>query len=134
GADTTLTATNAGNITFALAVDGNFNLTVNTAGTTSFNVVGGSTTLFSLTTDAPGTTVFNGALLKAGTLTFNDAVLLAANVNVLGTAVTFASTINGAFSLRADTIGSGPVTFGGAVGGSTALTSLRTDSGTAQFN
>jgi len=65
GADTTLTSTGAGNVTFASTVNGAHGLTVNTAGTTTLGgAVGGCGALTSLTTDAPGSTAINGGSIK----------------------------------------------------------------------
>ncbi|MEZ5666485.1 MAG: hypothetical protein R3F55_03440 [Alphaproteobacteria bacterium] len=62
-ADTVLTSTGAGDISFNSTINGLFGLTVNTGGTTAFNdVIGGSAggdRLGSLTTDAGGTSVFS---------------------------------------------------------------------------
>ncbi len=125
-ADTVLSSTGSGNITFNAAIDGAQALTVNTGGTTSFlGAVGTTTALTRLTTDAPGTTVLGGGryILSGSTLTLNDAVTLTADTTITDAgAVTFGSTVNGAFGL---TIGAGGnVTFGGAVGGITPLTFL----------
>ncbi len=136
------TITGAG-ITFAGTVEGPQILTVNDSGTTTFGGTVGRTVdpicigvcpaivnpspLTSLTTDAGGTTVINGgAVTSGGAQTYNDAVTLGAATTVTGTGITFASTVNGAQSLTV--IDHGTTTFGGAVGGATALTSLTTTS------
>ncbi len=129
---TTLTAT--GNVIFDGTVQSPgtaFALTVNTAGTTSFNfAVGGSgNPLASLTTDAPGTTHVNGgSVTTTGAQTYNDIVTLGADAVLTSTGsgnVSFASTVNGPVNLTVNTAGT--TTFGGAVGGGTALTSVTTD-------
>jgi hypothetical protein len=128
--DTVLTSTASGNVTFTLTVNGAFNLTVNTAGVTTFGgAVGGAMALTSVTTDAPGSTDLNGGTVTTtGAQIYKDAVLLSANTTLISTgagAVTLASTVNGAFNLTVNT--AGVTTFGGAVGGTTALTSVTTD-------
>ena len=132
GADTTLRSTGAGNITLGSTVDGSFNLTVNTAGITTFGgAVGGTTALSSLTTDAAGSTDINaGTVTTAGAQTYNDAIALGADTTLASTgdgAITLGSTVDGAFGLTTNT--SGATTFGGVVGGTTALTSLTIDAG-----
>ena len=137
-ADTVLTSQFGGNITFASTVDGAFALTVNTAGVTAFDgAVGGTIALASLTTDAPGTTDLNGGVVNTlGLQTYNDPVLLTADTvltSVSGGDITFASTVDGAFALTANT--AGVTAFDGAVGGTVALASLTTDApGTTDLN
>src|SRR5262249_39287419 len=116
------------------------NLTINTAGTTRFNnPVGSLVPISTLTTDADGTTAINGgAVTTNGDQTYNDAVTLGANTILASTGgsppagpaaatknVTLANTVDGAFSLEVDSADT--TTFGGAVGGTTALTSVTTD-------
>lgn len=135
GADTTVTSTGAGNITFAQTLDGAFNFTANTAGQTIFNgVVGGITPLTSVTTDlAGGTQVNGGAVTTTGFQTYNDPVTVGANTVFTSTGagnITFANTLNddavaGAANVTVNT--AGITTFGGAVGGIAPLTSLTTD-------
>jgi filamentous hemagglutinin family protein len=141
GAATTLTSTGAGaagDINLANTVDGTQTLAVNTAGTTTFGgVVGGGTALTSLTTDAPGTTALNGGIVRtADGQTYNDDLTLGAGTTLTssgGADITFAKTINGAQTLAVNTAGT--TTFGGIVGGGTALTSLTTDAaGTTALN
>jgi hypothetical protein len=128
GAATTV-STGGGDVTFTGLVDGAQSLTVNSAGTTLFSAaVGSGTPLTSLTTDAGGTTAINGgSIITSGAQTYNDAVTLGAATTLTGVGVSFASTLNGAQTLSI--IDSGTTTFGGAVGGGTALTSLTTDAG-----
>src|SRR5262249_8684374 len=107
-ANTTLTSTNSGNVTFGKTVDGAFSLLVNTAGTTVFDgAVGNGTALTTLTTDAPGTTDLNGlTVTTTGAQTYNDTVVLSANDTLTSTSsgdVTFGKTAGGAFSLLVDT-------------------------------
>ena len=136
-ADTVLTSLSGGNISFANTVDGAFALTANTAGVTAFNgAVGGRTALASLTTDAPGTTDLNGGVVNtSGVQTYNDPVLLTANTvltSLSGGDITFASTVDGAFALTANT--AGVTAFNGAVGGRTALASLSATGGAIADN
>src|SRR6202043_3099295 len=137
-ADATLTSTGSGNIDLASTVDGAHNLVVDTGGTTTFGgAVGGTTALTSVTTDAPGTTDINGGSVKTtGDQTYNDAVLLSADATLTSTGsgnIDLASTVDGAHNLVVDT--GGTTTFGGAVGGTTALTSVTTDApGTTDIN
>ncbi len=79
GADITLTSTGAGAIALG-NVNGAFSLTVNTAGSTTFNgaVVG----LASVTTDAPGTTSIDANVTTTGGQSYNDAVTLGASVTL----------------------------------------------------
>lgn len=99
-------------------------LTLNTTGTTTITgVVGGNNVLSTLTTNAGGGTTINStAITTSGTQTYNDAVTLGTASKVLtstGGAVTFGSTIAGAFGLTVS--GNTGVTFGGAVATPTSL-------------
>ena len=130
GADSTLTSTGGGAITFGSTVDGAFALAVNTAGITTFGgAVGGTAALASLTTDAPGATDLNGgSVTTTGAQSYRDAATLGAAATLASTgggAITFGSTVNGGFALAVNT--AGITTFGGAVGGTTALASVTTD-------
>ncbi|HET6913091.1 MAG TPA: filamentous hemagglutinin N-terminal domain-containing protein, partial [Rhodanobacteraceae bacterium] len=72
----------------------------------------------------------SGNVTSAGTQTYNNAVTLGADVIAGSTgngAIEFKSTVDGAHALAVNT--GGATTFGGAVGGTTALTSLTTDAG-----
>ena len=132
GANTTLDAA-AGAITFATTLDGAFTLAANTTGTSTFGgAVGSTTPLAHLETNAGGTTAINGGAITTGSPTsqvYNDAVTLGANtvLDALSGSITFASTLDGAFTLAVNTTGT--TTFGGAVGGTTALVSLTTNAG-----
>jgi hypothetical protein len=132
GADTTLDA-GSGVITLLSTLDGAFSLAANTTGVTTFGgAVGGTTALESLATNAGGTTVIRGGSIKtsdAAGQVYGDAVTLGANtvLDAAAGAIRFANTLNGAFSLVANT--TGLTTFGGAVGGKTALVSLITNAG-----
>lgn len=131
-ASTTLTTTAGGNILLAGTVDGAQTLVLNTSGLTSFNAqVGGSTALTSVTTDAAGNTQINGGLIRTtGAQTYRDAVTLGRDTTLAATAggsVNLAGTVEGGQALAVNT--SGVTTFGGTVGGATALTSVNTDAG-----
>src|SRR5207249_4373216 len=99
--------------------------------TTLGGVVGGSTVLVSVTADAAGsTTLSSGSITTTGDQIYNDPVILGAGTTLASTrggGITFAAAVNGAFGLVVNT--SGTTTFGGAVGGSTALASLTTNTG-----
>jgi hypothetical protein len=131
GANTTLTSTGSGSISLANAVNGPFSLTVNTPGTTTLGAVGVGTALTSLTTDAAGATnLSGGSVVTTGAQSYNDAVTLGAATTLTSTAagnVTFGGTINGAFPLTINTAVT--TRLGGAVGGSAALASFKTDFG-----
>lgn len=121
-------------IIFSSTVNGAQALTVNAGtNTTTFSgIVGGTTPVASLTTS--GIAAINGgAITTSGAQTYNNAVTLGANTTLTGSALTFASTLNGAFTLLANV--SGATTFGGLVGGATPLTSITTDAaGSVVFN
>jgi hypothetical protein len=131
--DTTLNSSNTGSIVFNNLLDGAYSLTVNTAGTTSFNAaVGSITPLRSLVTDAnvnsvnDDKTYINGGWVKTtGSQTYGDDVLLgnltnhATELVTSNAAVVFGRTLNSSSAVKdALTIssGSGVVTFMGAVG------------------
>ncbi|HTV47779.1 MAG TPA: filamentous hemagglutinin N-terminal domain-containing protein, partial [Phycisphaerae bacterium] len=138
-ATTTLTDTDAGNITFDSTInDGNTagtdGLTVNTTGLTSFDGdVGGTTALQYL--DVDGDSDINGAGITTdeGGQIYGGAVLITATTTLADTDagnITFDSTINdgnaaGTDGLTVDT--TGLTSFDGAVGGTTALQDLDVD-------
>jgi hypothetical protein len=128
GVGTTLSSIGAGasgNIAFSKTVGGNFALTVNTAGTTTF---GGAVSIGSLSTDETGSTVVNtSSISTTGTQTYGDDVTLfvgtklsSSGAGVLGN-IAFNKTIGGNFALTVNTAGT--TTFGGAV----SIGSLSTD-------
>ncbi|MBS0263228.1 MAG: hypothetical protein JSS02_14890, partial [Planctomycetes bacterium] len=130
GSDAELSSTQGGNIQFSSTVDGAFSLTVNTAGVTTFlGAVGSQTALTSVTTDGDGETDLNGeTVTTSGAQTYNDAVILSSDTVLTSTGsgdITFSQTVDGAYSLTVNT--AGVTTFGGAVGGLVALTSVATD-------
>ena len=114
GANTTLNAS-AADVTLNSTVDGAYDFTVNTTGTTTMNgAVGGGTALTSLTTNAGGVVLVNtstvhtsgtqtyndmvsllrSATLTGSTVTFNDAVIGTADLSVVGTTVLNAGSVN----------------------------------------
>jgi len=117
-------------------IDGAGALTVNNSGNTTFaNALGATTPLTSLNIDATGSTTLGGNVTTSGAQTYNDAVTLAVDVVATSTgngAIDFASTVDGAHNLMANT--SGGITFAGSVGGTTALSSLSTNSGSFSAN
>jgi autotransporter-associated beta strand protein len=138
---TTLSSSGSGAVSFASSINGLMGsaaLTVDTGGVTTFGgPVGSTSALSSLTSDAPGSVAINGgAVTTTGTQTFSDPVTLGADTTATSTGsgnVSFESTVDGAFGLTVNT--GGVTSFGGAVGGTTALASLVTDtSGSTQVN
>jgi hypothetical protein len=132
GAATVLTSTGSGAITFANTLNGAQTLAVNTSGATTFTgTVGNSTALSSLSTNAGGTVAINGEMVNTtGAQIYGEVATLGADAVLTSSnsgAITFGNTLNGAQSLSLNT--AGVVTFNGAVGGTTPLTSLSTNSG-----
>lgn len=82
---------------------------------------------FGSLTSNTGTTTVGANITTSGAQTYNSAVTLTGDSAFASTGgdIKFGSTINGAFGLTANT--PGVTTFGGAIGGTTALTSLITD-------
>ncbi|MEG3992798.1 CHAT domain-containing protein [Microcoleus sp. SVA1B1] len=106
------------------------NITVNSAGTATFNAV----TATSFTTNSGGTTTLNGNVTTTGSQTYGDAVTLANNPILTGSDITFNNTVDGTSDLTAKAV-SGDVTFNGAVGNTTALANITANStGTTAFN
>ncbi|QCO18067.1 filamentous hemagglutinin N-terminal domain-containing protein (plasmid) [Azospirillum brasilense] len=146
--DTTVNGGSA--VLFAGTVDGAHALAVNSKGATQFTgTVGGTTALASLTTDAGGTTslrnvvttgvqtyndavTLNGLYSAGGAFSANGATTLAGTTTVYGgSGILFGSTVDGAYALAVNN--KGTTAFNGAVGGTTALASLTTDSGSASL-
>ena len=127
-----------GDITLSGTVDGAYSLNINTAGTTDLaGAIGGTTALTSLTTDGPGSTTISGPGVRTtGTQIYNDAVQVTSNAVLISTEggdVAFNDTVDGSGSLEVNT--AGVTRFEGAVGGTTALASLTTDSeGSVEIN
>jgi uncharacterized repeat protein (TIGR01451 family) len=130
GADVAL-STGAGDIDLLAGVNGGFALALNSTGSAVLGAVGAGVPLTSLTTDAGGDTdLQGGSVTTTGGQTYNDAVSFPANTTLTSTGggnIALASTVDGGFTLAVNTTGT--TTFGGAVGGTTPLTSLTTDAG-----
>ena len=151
-----------GDITFASTVNGGYALTLDADGgaVNLQGAVGGTTALTSLTVDGgqidlnavattgaidiDGTNIdLNGATYESddGNVDFRAAVDLTVNVTVDSDKdnastdgnITFHSTVNGGYTLTLDADG-GAVELKGAVGGTTALTSLTVDGGQIDLN
>lgn len=141
-ANTTLTSTGGGDITFSQTldsgVDGPYSLTVNTAGTTTFGGrVGGIAALDTLTTDSPGTTAINGGgVTTSDAQYYFDAVTLGSAGTLLtstdGGTILFAASLDGASALAVST--TGVTVFFGSVGAATPLNSLSISSGDAELS
>lgn len=136
GANTTLTSTSLGDVTFGGTVntDGSArSLAVNTGGGTFFNgLVGSPAALSTLTTDAAGFTRLAANVTTTGALTFNDIVQLDANVAINAASATFGNKVNSvdAFNARSLTVTTtGAATFLDNVG-ETVLSSLSVNAAT----
>ena len=140
GGDTIVTYSTVGTHTFApiSGCNGGCNLTI-TAGNVNFgSTIGATTALGALSVNATngfilpttiagsltatGQTSLNGNITTtpSGNVSFNSPVILINNstINAGSGTVTFANTINGANNLS---VNAGTISFGGAVGGTTAL-------------
>ncbi|MEG4218603.1 two-partner secretion domain-containing protein, partial [Microcoleus sp. Pol14C4] len=109
------------------------NLTVNSAGTTTFNAVKAT----SFTTNAGGTTELNGNVTTTGTQTYGDAVTIATNPILAGSDITFNETVD-ANNIGSDLTvngGAGNITFNGVLGNTKALGKITANStGITAFN
>ncbi|MFM7362957.1 MAG: beta strand repeat-containing protein, partial [Cuspidothrix sp.] len=95
------------------------NITVNSAGTTTFNTVNAATLL----TNAGGTTSLNGNINTTGSQTYNDNVTIANNPTLAGNGITFNELVNGNSNLTLSA-GTGNLTFEKNVGSTTNLNNL----------
>ncbi|KRG69444.1 hypothetical protein ABB27_06210 [Stenotrophomonas terrae] len=124
---TWLTSRGAGAIDFRSTINGAHDLTVSTAGATTFaGAVGGTEALASLTTDAAGTTELGGNVQTTGSQTYRDSVSLSGPATLSSAAagdITFASSVTGLSALTVNT--AGQTAFGGTV----SLAALETDAG-----
>ncbi len=139
--DLEITERGTGDVVFASTVDSPgmpSDLTVTTAGggdTRFQGEVGGDAPLGSVTTDAAGTTFLRADVTTAGEQTYNDPVVTRADVTLTTNApagdVTFASSVDsgvaGPSSVTVNTDGGGQTSFGGPVGQTRPLRSIRTD-------
>ncbi|MES2050441.1 MAG: autotransporter domain-containing protein [Pseudomonadota bacterium] len=90
----------------------------------------GTVEVSSLVATAAGGITLNRDISTHGAQTYNNAVTLGGTTTLTSTdpsAINFASTVDGAYNLTVST--NGQTTFGGAIGGVTALTSLTTGAG-----
>src|SRR5581483_837070 len=101
-------------ITFLSTVDGAYGLTATATGLTTFDgAVGGTTPLASLTV-SHGADLNGGSIITTGAQEYDGPLTLTADAQLVGTAITFASTVDGAHALTATA--TGLTTFEGAVG------------------
>src|SRR5262249_37071058 len=123
----TLASTGGKDVAFNQTLDGNFALTVNTAGASSFHAVGSNTPLASLATDAPGVTFVAANVTTDGNQTYGDHFTPLANVTLASTnngTISFAQVDNN-FALTVNTGGS--TVFTAPVGSLAPLLDLTTD-------
>src|SRR5262249_41587686 len=109
--------------TTALVLNGGTNGTITLNG-----AVGDSMPIAALSATGATIDLNGGNITTAGNQTYNASVSLTANTTLASTGsgdITFASTVDGAFTLAVNT--GGNTSFGGAVGNGTALISLTTD-------
>ena len=113
-----------GAVSFTGTVDGAFNLALTNSGGTTFGGAVGATTRLTALTTGGGLTTLDGGLSVNGNILVNGATALGANVavkNATGTLV-FTGAVDGGHNLAISAnLGT---TFGGAVGATTALTSV----------
>ncbi|MBL9141306.1 MAG: hypothetical protein JNK53_05510, partial [Phycisphaerae bacterium] len=123
GTNSVLTSLGGADIDFNGTVNGNRNLTVTTAGDTNFNGLVGNATALRVITVTNDVNFNAASVASTDDQSYGNATL---NSNVAITAgsgdVAFNGLVDGARDLSVTT--SGMTTLGGAVGGSTALTSL----------
>jgi hypothetical protein len=108
-------------ITFLGTVDGAFGLTATATGLTTFDAAVGSGTPLASLTVTHTADLNGGSITTSGAQTYDGPVVLTTNNLLTGSAVLFASTVDGAFGL---TSAATVTTFDGTVGSGTALTSL----------
>ena len=125
GANTTLISNSGGALSLA-AVNGARTLTLNGTSVALNGAIGGTNALTSL--DVTGTTTLGANVTTTGAQTYNSFVILGANAALTGGALNLVGTIDGAQSL---TLNGSSVTLDGAIGSSTALTSLSVTGPTA---
>ncbi|MFC5583149.1 beta strand repeat-containing protein, partial [Rhodanobacter terrae] len=129
GGDATLSSSGNGAIDAASTVDGPHNLSLSTGGTATFGgTVGGTVALASLSSGGGGATTLDGSVSTTGAQTYGNALTLGGDATLSSSgngAIDAASTVDGPHNLSVRT--GGTTTFGGAVGGTTKLTSLMTD-------
>jgi hypothetical protein len=123
GSTFTFTGANSGNVDGALTFASFERLN---AGSGADNFVGSGGSLTESLSDGGGSATLRGAITTGGTQSYSGAVTLLANTTTTASALTFGSSVDGAFSLTANS--SGLTSFGaGGIGQSTALASITTD-------
>ncbi|MEG5066326.1 CHAT domain-containing protein, partial [Microcoleus sp. B3-A4] len=117
-------------VTFKNTVDGSGDVTVKaSSGNITFTgEVGKTTPLTSLTANSK--TSLGANVTTTGTQTYNDSVTIVKNPTLTGSDVTFKNTVDGSSDLTVNA-DSGNITFNGAVGKTTPLTSLTANSKTS---
>ncbi len=131
GSDTILLSTQLGAVSLNGVTGAGDNLSIYTAGATTFN---GNVSVASLFTDSPGTTSINTAsITTAGNQTYGDPVTIKAAAATLASTgagnINFNKTVNGSTS-GANTLvvnTAGNTLFNGLVGSGTPLASITTD-------
>ena len=120
------------NLNFSATLDGGQALTLTATGTTTFSqAVGGTTKLASLNTTG-AVQIDGGSIRTTGTQTHAGAVTLGADTTFSGGDVNLQGTVNGARALTVDATGT--ASFGAAVGGTNAPTTLRVTAASIQLN
>src|SRR5204862_449081 len=114
-------------ITFLSTVDGAFGLTATATGLTTFDGAVGSSVALSSLTVTNGADLNGGSVATTGAQNYDGPVTLSANALLTASAITFLSTVDGAFGLTATA--TGLTTFDGAVGSGTKLASLTVTNG-----
>jgi filamentous hemagglutinin family protein len=136
GANTVISTSNGGEVSFNRTVDGPYALSVNAGGDTTFNgAVGGSSALASISTDADGKSFINGGLVRTtGAQTFNDGITVGADTvfTSAGGPITFNDTLDGPHDVTVRT--PGVTTFGDAVGKNSPLKNLYGGTGRGSIN
>jgi filamentous hemagglutinin family protein len=131
------TSTVPGGISFGGSINGGFGLTANAgASTVTFSGAVGNTTPIASLAATGGTILLNAtSYTTTGTQTYTGPVVLGATSSLATTNnnISFTSSINGAFALNASA-GSTTLSFGGAVGNTTPLTSLTATGGAITTN
>ncbi|MGP1475195.1 MAG: FlgD immunoglobulin-like domain containing protein [Treponema sp.] len=127
------TSLEASSVTFEGTLDGAYSLTLAGATVQKFSgVVGGTTALTSLTTGTGLTTIDTASLKTSSMQEYKGPVSLNKNTSLEASLATFEGTLDGAYSLTL--AGTAAQTFSGIVGGTTALSSLTTGTGTTTIN
>ena len=127
------TSLEASSVTFEGTLDGAYSLTLAGATVQKFSgVVGGTTALTSLTTGTGLTTIDTASVKTSSMQEYKGPVSLNKNTSLEASLATFEGTLDGAYSLTL--AGTAAQKFSGIVGGTTALSSLTTGTGTTTIN